>query len=167
MISKLVGKLSPHVRAWLLVLTGVGFAFALRSGIAWAQQQVQMTALDSNGNLTIIRTDANGNLVTSTSSTPSGAAAGTHGACTNTKMTIGTTGTACPPAPRADRASILIQLVQSGQNLRVTSDGTVASSTNGINVSDGNTYTDNMAGTVNFSCRCDAASCETDIVECP
>lgn len=156
---------------WLLVALGALSVGVLRIGIAWAQQEVMMTGQTSDNppQTRTIHVDTNGNLITSSSnSTPAGAAAGTHGACTHTTMTIGLAGTTCPPATRADRSSILIQLVQAGQNLRVTEDGvTVAAAAVGINVPDGSSFNDNLAGTVSTSCRCDAAACQVNIDECP
>ncbi len=91
-----------------------------------------------------------------------------HVACTNTTMNVGTTGTACPASARADRSSIFIQLIQSGETLRITTDGTTtATSTAGAQISSGEAYTDNLAGTVAASCRCTAATCAVMIVECP
>lgn len=93
---------------------------------------------------------------------------GTHGACTPTTMNVGTTGTACPATARGDRGSIMIQLVQSGETLTITSDGTTtATATDGIAISSGGTYTDNLRGTVAANCRCTAATCSVRIVECP
>lgn len=159
---------NQKIRSALLVLCGVLLVPALHIGIAWAQQEVMMTGKDSSGNTRAVRTDANGNIITSSaSSTPSGAASGTHGACTHTTMNVGTTGTACPPTPRTDRASILIQLVQAGETLTVTADGsTAATSTVGVAVADGSAYTDNLAGTVSANCRCTAATCSVRVQEC-
>lgn len=147
---------------------GAAVAAVLVGGIALAQQEVLMTGQDSTGTTRAVRTDSNGNIITSgSSSTPTGAASGTHGACTNTTMNVGTTGTACPAVPMVNRTSLMIQLNQTGQNLRVTANGQAATATLGINVPSGNSYNDNLAGTVNASCRCDAATCEVSIVECP
>ncbi len=91
-----------------------------------------------------------------------------HRACTNTTMNVGTTGTACPASARSDRATLMIELVQTGETLTITTDGaTTASATDGIAISSGGTYTDNLAGTVAASCRCTAATCSVRIVECP
>lgn len=165
----MLSKLSPKMRAWVLVLCGAAFAVALPPLVAYAQQEVMMTGQDSAGTTRVVRTDTSGNIITSgSSSTPSGAAAGTHGACKNTTMNVGTTGTACPATPRTDRASVMIQLNQSGETLRVTTDGTTtATAALGAKVTDGSTYSDSLAGTVSANCRCSAATCEVVIVECP
>lgn len=131
--------------------------------LALGQQEVLMTGQDSSGNTRVVRTDVNGNIIANGSA----GSTSTHGACTNTTMNVGTTGTACPATPRADRASLLIVLTQSGETLTVTSDGTAASATSGIPVADGSGYTDNLAGTVSTNCRCTAATCSVRIVECP
>lgn len=163
---------------------GAALATLLVSGTVLAQRELSMMARtllgqqevmitgqtsDSPKETRTVHVDDDGNLIVSTSaSTPAGAAAGTHGACTNTTMNVGTTGTACPPTPRADRASILIALSQSGETLTVTSDGTTtATATDGIPVASGGGYTDNLAGTVSTSCRCTAATCSVRIAECP
>ena len=94
--------------------------------------------------------------------------ASAHGACVNTTMNVGTTGTACPATASTTRGSILIELVQTGETLTVTSDGaTAATATVGIQVSDTGTYRDNLVGTVSTNCRCSAATCSVRIVECP
>lgn len=91
-----------------------------------------------------------------------------HGACTNTTLNVGTTGTACPASARSDRSTIMIELVQTGETLTVTTDGTTtATATAGVAVADGSAYTDNLAGTVAASCRCTAATCSVRVVECP
>lgn len=149
---------------WLLVLCGVLIVPVLRIGVAWAQQEILITGQDSSGNTRVVRTDSSGNILTSTP----GSTAGAHGACTNTTMNVGTSATLCPPAARADRSSILIQLTQSGETLRVVTDGTnTASATQGAAIADGSAYNDNLAGTVNTSCRCTAVTCAVNITECP
>jgi len=156
---------------WLLVVLGAVACVLLQPLVAWAQQEVLIvgSTTDSPPNSVTVKVDSNGYLLTTASgSTPSGAASGTHGACTNTTMNVGTTGTACPAAPRADRVSILIQLNQSGETLRITSDGaTAATSTIGAALANGSSYSDNLAGTVSANCRCTSATCEVVIVECP
>lgn len=163
-MKALLSRLSPRARAWVLVLCGVGFAFAFRPLYAWAQEEVLMTGQDPTGRTLAVRVDSSGNLIANPSTA---ATAATHGVCVNTTMTIGTSSVACPTTPLATRSSILIQLNQSGQNLRVTSNGAAATSTFGIKVPDGSSYNDNLVGTVSTQCICDAASCELDIVECP
>ena len=97
-------------RNWKVV--GAALATLLVSGSVLAQRELQMLAKtllaqqevlmtgqtqDSVPETRTVKVDSNGILLTSTSSsTPSGAASGTHGACTNTTMNVGTTGTACP-----------------------------------------------------------------------
>ena len=156
-----------HKKLYLVFAAFVVLAVAVP--FAWAQQEVQMYGVDPSSNVIRVRTDTNGYLITSTSaSTPSGAASGSHGACTNTTMNVGTTGTACPASPRADRVSVLIQLVQTGETLTVTSDGsTTATATVGVQVSHDSVYTDTLAGTVSANCRCSAATCSVRIAECP
>jgi hypothetical protein len=93
---------------------------------------------------------------------------GSHGACTNTTLVIGTSGVACPTTARADRKTLMIQLTQTGETVNITTDGTTtATASAGISVADGSAYTDNLAGTVAANCRCTAASCQLRIVECP
>ena len=128
-----------------------------------AQTEVQMNGADSSENVRRVLVDSSGRLVTSATG-----GLGAHGACTNTTMNVGTTGTACPASPRSDRNSILIQLIQSGETLRITSDGaTTASATQGVEVSSGGSYTDDLLGSVSANCRCSAATCSVMIVECP
>ena len=147
--------LPPTPRRLYLTLT---LAVTLIAAIAWAQHDVLMNGLAPNGNITRLS-------VTSSGAVNTGAV---HAACINTTMNVGTTGTACPATPSSTRSSILIQLVQVGQNLTVTSDGaTIADSTNGVQIASGSIYTDNLAGTVSTNCRCDAATCSVRIVECP
>ena len=143
----------------ILLLIAVIAALATFPLIAWAQQEVLMVGQDSSGNSRIVRTDTSGNLLSNES--------GSHAACTNTTLNVGTSGTACPPTQRSDRSSILIQLVQSGETLRVTTDGTTAAAATGISVASGLAYTDPLVGTVSPSCRCSAATCQVNIVECP
>lgn len=125
--------------------------------IAWAQQEFLMTGQDSSGNTRVVRVDSNGNLATGAS----------HSQCTNTTMNVGTTGTACPATQLSTRSNILIQLIQSGETLTITTDGTAASSTAGIQITSGATYSDDLLGTVTPNCRCSAATCSVRIVQCP
>lgn len=142
-------------RRWLFLLVATLVVVPLA---AWAQQEVLMTGQDSSGNTRVARVDSNGNLGTNV----------VHGACTNTTMNVGTTGTPCPATQLSNRSSIVIQLVQSGETMNVTTDGmTTATATAGINVVSGGTYSDNLAGSVAPSCRCSAATCSVRIVECP
>ena len=133
-------------------------ALFLFGGLVLAQGEVLMTGLDSSGNVRTVLLDSAGRLVTE----------GAHGACVNTTMNVGTTGTACPASPSTSRGSILIQLVQSGETLTVTADGTsAATATVGAQIASGSTYSDDLVGTVSTSCRCSAATCSVRIVECP
>lgn len=156
-----------------LIITGLALALALFAYplIAWAQQEVMMVGQDSSGNSRMVLVDSSGRILTnagSSSSGSSGSAVGTHGACTNTTMNVGTTGTACPPTQRLDRSSILIQLVQSGETLTVTTDNaTLATATIGAQVSSGSSYSDQLGGAVTPHCRCTAATCSVRIVQCP
>ena len=153
----------------LYLTFGLFVVLAVAVPLAWAQAEQQILARDPSGDIVPIRVDESGNLITSTSSTtPSGAASGTHGACTNTTMNVGTTGTACPPAQRADRVTIMIQLVQAGESINITTDGTTtATATDGMNVTSSGTYNDTLAGTIAPSCRCTVATCSVRITECP
>ncbi len=91
-----------------------------------------------------------------------------HGACVNTTMNVGSTGTACPATASASRNSIYIELVQAGETLTITSDGvTAATATVGASITSGQAYTDNLGGTVAANCRCTTATCSVRIVECP
>ena len=162
---------------------GAALATLLVSGGVFAQRELSLVAktllsqqevllvgstTDATPQSVTVKVDSAGRLLTTSTSSPSGAAAGTHGACTNTTMNVGTTGTACPAVARTNRASIMIQLNQAGETLRVTSDGsTVATATVGVAVASGATYTDNLAGTVSTNCRCTAATCEVVLTECP
>lgn len=126
--------------------------------LVWAQQEVLMTGQDSSGNTRVARVDSSGNLGTNV----------THGACRNTTMNVGTTGTPCPATQLSGRTSIVIQLVQSGETMNVTTDGvSTATATVGINVVSGGSYSDNLVSTVAPSCRCTASTCSVRIVECP
>lgn len=145
------------MRKPIVVLVAVIAALAAFPLVAWAQQEFLMTGQDSSGNTRIVRVDSNGNLSTGAS----------HTACVNTTMNVGTTGTACPASPLSSRSSVLIQLVQTGETLTVTSDGTAASATAGVQISSGATYSDDLLGTVSTNCRCSAATCSVRIVECP
>ena len=135
---------------------GVLAAFCVYPLIAWAQQEFLMTGQDSSGTTRIVRVDSNGNLATGAS----------HPQCTNTTMNVGTTGTSCPASQLSTRSSILIQLVQTGETLTVTTDGPAASATAGIQISSGSTYSDDLLGTVAPNCRCTAATCSVRVVEC-
>ena len=127
--------------------------------LAWAQQEVLMTGQDSAGTTRTVSLDTSGQVHTKSVG---------HLGCTNTTMNVGTTGTACPASPRTDRTSLLIQLIQTGETLTVTSDGTTtASATEGAQLASGETYADNLLGSVSTSCRCTAATCSVRIVECP
>lgn len=139
------------------VVVAAGLLFGL---FTFAQNDTLINGVDTSGNVLRILVDTSGRLVTE----------GAHGACTNTTMNVGTTGTACPPTPRASRSSILIQLVQAGETLTVMSNGdpgNLATATNGVQVSSGGSYDDDLAGTVSTNCRCSAATCSVRIVECP
>lgn len=135
-------------------------------------QEVILTAKDPTGKIIQVRTDSNGYLFANTNA-GSGTSSSTvspasHDACTNTTMNVGTTGTACPPTPRTNRSTLTIQLIQAGQLLTVTSDGTtVATATAGLQLSSSDVFNDSLAGNVNASCRCDAATCSVRITECP
>ena len=125
-------KLRQHP---MLILVAVIAALAAFPLIAWAQQEILMTGQDSSGNTRIVRVDASGNLSTE----------GALGACSNTTMNVGTTGTACPPTQNSARASVLIQLVQSGETLTITTDGSTATATAGAQITSGATYTDSLS----------------------
>ena len=153
-----------------LIIAGIALTIALFAWplIAWAQQEVLLTGQDSSGNTRIVLVDSNGRILTNTSTSSTATVSGTHVGCTNTTMNVGTTGTACPASQRSDRASILIQLVQSGETLTVTTDGvTAATATVGSQLVSGDSYADTLAGTVVPSCRCTAATCSVRITECP
>jgi hypothetical protein len=151
------------MKRWLLA-AAVGGVFTFS---AWAQSQV-LANQGRPGNqgswpVTITGTGADGG-------TTSGGVVtvGAHGACTETTMNVGTTGTACPAAARGDRTSVIVQLVQTGETLTVTEDGvTAATATAGTAISSGGTLTDNLSGLVNMSCRCTAATCSVRVRECP
>lgn len=124
---------------------------------AFAQNDVLVNGMDSSGNVQRLLLESSGRLTSPT-----------HGACINTTMNVGTTGTACPATASSGRSSLLIQLVQSGETLTITTDGaTVATATAGVEIESGGIYTDNLSGTVAASCRCSAATCSVRIVECP
>lgn len=145
-----------------LIIAGLALAFALFAYplVAWAQQEVLLTGQDSSGNTRIVAVDSAGRVSTNNSAS--------HGACVNTTMNVGTTGTACPVTALSARSTVLVQLVQAGETLTVTSDGaTAADSAVGMAITSGNTYSDNLVGTVGLSCRCTAATCSVRIVECP
>lgn len=151
----------------LLILIAVIAALGTHPLVAWAQQEFLMTGQDSSGNTRTVLVDSSGRVLTNSGSS-STSVSGTHGACTNTTMNVGTTGTACPASQRSDRSSITIQLVQSGETLTITTDGaTTATATDGIQISSGGQYGDTLAGSVAPSCRCSAATCSVRVVECP
>jgi len=130
-----------------------------------SQPQSLMIGTDTNNNTQPVAVDTNGRVRLAGSGQGD-----THGACHHTEMTIGTSSTACPPTPLASRTSLFIQLVTSSQNLRVTEDGTTPASTStpaGVNIPAPSSFTDNLAGTVQTYCACDAASCDVAIDECP
>ncbi len=140
------------------------------AGIVIAQDQIQIQGVDSSSVVRLVLVDSAGRVVTTTDSTSasSGTAAAAHAACTNTTMNVGTTGTACPAVARTDRRTVSVQLVQAGQVLRITSDGsTVATATAGLQIGSSDVYSDNLLGSVPLSCRCDAATCAVMIAECP
>ena len=123
-----------------------------------------INGMDSSDNVRRILVDSSGRLVTSTTSGGSGS----HGACTVSTFNIGTTGAACPTTARSDRASILIQLIQSGESMTITNDGlTVATATAGVQIQSGGTFDDDLLGTVATNCRCTAATCSVRTLECP
>ena len=135
----------------------VAVVLALAASIlAWAQADSLINGMEGD-NVRRILVDSAGRLRTNES----------HGSCTNTTTTISTTAAACPATPRSDRSSILIQLIQAGETLRITADGTDASATNGIQLSSGGSYDDDLLGTVSTNCRCSASSCQVLTVECP
>lgn len=151
---------------------GVSLLSALLLGpiIAWAQQEVIVTGQDSDANTRILRTDSSGRVITTgdTGSSSTGDVEATHGACTDTTMNVGTTGTACPATARASRRTIAIQLVQAGETLTITTDGaTTATATAGFQIGNTDVFADNLAGSVAASCRCTAATCGVRIKECP
>lgn len=97
-----------------------------------------------------------------------------HGACTNRTQNVGTSSIPCPGdggsatgQGRSDRATVLIQLVQSGETLTITEDTTAASATSGIAIGSGGTFSDNLKGSIDAQCRCTAATCSVRTVECP
>lgn len=153
----------------LALLLGVGLLF-YPPLLAWAQAEVLLTGQDSSGNTRIVKVDSSGNLLTATSAASSSSSTSptAHAACTNTTMNVGTTGTNCPSSARTDRSTISIQLIQSGETLRITSDGaTVATATLGVQIGNTDVYNDNLVGTVNTSCRCTAGTCAVIVTECP
>lgn len=135
----------------------------IASILAWAQADQLINGIDSSDNVRRVLVDSSGRIVTSATSGGSGS----HGACVNTTLNVGTTGTACPGTPRADRSSILIQLVQAGESLTIETGGGTATATVGAQISNGGSYEDDLLGTVSVSCRCTAATCSVRVVECP
>lgn len=158
------------LREPFILLIGVIAALGAFPLIAWAQQEAMITGQDPNGVTRMVLVDTSGRIYTNsnTSTSSSLTVVGTHGACTNTTLNIGTTGADCPTTQRTSRSNILIQLVQSGETLTITTDGsTTATATAGIQITSGASYSDNLAGSVAPSCRCTAATCSVRIVECP
>lgn len=130
--------------------------------VVLAQTDTLINGMEGD-NVRRILVDSSGRIITSTTSGGSGG----HAACTQTVMNVGTTGTACPPTARSDRSSILVQLIQTGETMVISVDGSVATATNGVQISSGGTYEDSLLGTATTSCRCTAATCSARILECP
>lgn len=154
-------------RRWKAWVTAV---LCLVAGFALAQQTVFIAGRNPSGGLQVANIDVNGNLISAANAnTPSGAASGTHGACTLTDMTIGATAVSCPPSPLAARSTISIQMRTSGQTLTVNPGGTATSGTGGagIDLQNFDVFKDPLAGTVNMSCICSASGCDVRVLECP
>lgn len=153
-----------RLRWWLVgLLTVAGLA-------VYAQQTVFIAGRNPAGNLQVANIDTNGNLISAANAnTPSGAASGTHGACTETSMTIGGTAVPCPASPLAARSTISIQMRTSGQTLTVNPGGTATTGTGGagIDLQNFDVFKDYLAGTVNMSCICSSSGCDVRVLECP
>lgn len=150
---------------WTLVI-GLFVAGELHNMVAWAQTVVDQGQPGTQGPWPVTLSASLGDGGTSTN--------GSHGACTNWTMNVGTSSVPCPgdggtsgSVARSSRASILIELVQTGETLTITSDGTAASATAGIAISSGGTYYDNLSGSAVTNCRCTAATCSVRTTECP
>lgn len=135
---------------------------------AWAQQETLITGQDSSGNTRAILTDTSGRIVTTANSAASsGTSSAAHGACTSQALTIGTTATNIPSTPVTARSFISIELSQAGETLDCEFDGSAVVSGQGLILEHRTIYSLNLAGNVNVSCLCSAASCSVRVVECP
>ena len=156
--------------ATLLVSTGVLAQRELQmlTKMMLAQQEVLLTGQDSSGNTRIVRTDSSGNLIqNSSATTPSGAAAGTHGACTNQSQTVTGTAANVPTAARADRVSLTICGSTAGEVVSCEFDGSDAVLATGQEIGNLDCIVINLAGTVNASCISDGTSTDLRVQECP
>ena len=132
-----------------------------------SQQEVLLVGQDSSSNSRVVRVDSSGNLITNGStSTPSGAAAGTHGACTNTTQTVTGTAANVPTAARADRVTLTICASTAGEVISCEFDGADAVLATGMELGDLDCIVINLAGTVNASCISDSSSVDIRILEC-
>lgn len=150
-----------------LVLVGALLVLALPPALALAQEVI-IQGVDSSDVVRRAKVDANGNLITTTStSTPSGAASGTHGACTNQAQTITGTAANVPTTPRADRVTLMICNSESGETISCEFDGSDAVLATGQELGNLDCVVVNLAGTVNASCISDGTSVDARIMECP
>ena len=168
-------------RNWSII--GAALATLLVSGGVLAQRELSIVARTVLGQSEVlitgqtqdtvpetrtIKVDTNGILLTSSSSSaPSGAASGTHGACTHSTVTVTGTATAVPNAPRTDRASLTICASTAGEVISCEFDGSAAVLATGMELGDLDCITFSLAGTVTSSCISDGTSVDTRVVECP
>ncbi|TAL42478.1 MAG: hypothetical protein EPN91_08845 [Salinibacterium sp.] len=134
------------------------------------QQEVMITGQteDAVPETRTIKTDANGHLITTSSaSTPSGAASGTHGACTHTQQSITGTAANVPSTARADRVSITICASTASETISCEFDGAAAVLATGMELEELDCIKVNLAGTVNASCISDGTTVDLRIMECP
>ena len=152
-----------HFKSVALVFAG----FVCATALALAQEVI-IQGVDSSGNVRQVRVDSSGNIISNTSSsTPSGAASGTHGACTNTQLDITGTAANVPTTALAGRTSLTICASTSGEVVSCEFDGSAAVLATGIQLGNLDCIEIALAGTVNASCISDGTTVSLRLLECP
>lgn len=157
-----------HDKFWVRLMAGALGLLMLWPLVAWAQQEILITGQDSSGNTRIVRVDESGNIITNGSaSTPSGAAAGTHGACTHTVVSVTGTATDVPAVPRTDRSTLTVCASTASEVISCEFDGSAAVLATGIELGDLDCIQLGLAGTVTSSCISDGTTVDVRVMECP